>query len=190
MGGARRTAIGSAMAVLVSAAVIGLTPSAASACSFVPPTLGLIGHYPDGTPFRVPGLMAGAPMTITGMGFFTVDGELLPDCSGDYDFVSQPPVTLVIDYTTLSGPRSTAVVAEVSDARIPREDADDALADQFHISVDVPIPADATSVVVHAGSVEAASDIEGAVPTTVPAGNGGSDATPAAPVSGNATFTG
>lgn len=189
-----RSSIGLAMAmavvVVVGAATIALTPSPASACSFTPPTLGLQGYALSGEGIRGPGLVAGARMSIGGIGYFTIDGEVFPNCSGDYDFVPRPPVTVVVEFQTLSGPRSTTVIAEVSKARIPREEADDALPDQFHIEVDILIPGDATSVRVQADSLRVEQEITGAVATTVPIAPGGSAAAGAAPVDGSPTFTG
>lgn len=175
------------MAALVGASVIALAPTPASACSFVfPKDIAVVGS-PE----------AGGTLRIVGRGFVAIDGEVSASCGGDFDFVPAPPVTVVVAFTTLSGPRSIALTAPVTGPRTPREEAEPLLQASYTIDVTTPIPLDATAVTVRVEFEEVDATISGAVATTVPpapttpaAPSVPAAATPATAVAGSPSFTG
>lgn len=180
--------LGGAVAGLLAAATVVLIPSPASACSFAFPHDLAIAGEPE----------AGGTLHIVGQGFVAIEGEVDSMCGGDYTFVPAAPVTIVVDFTTLSGPRSVALTAPVSGPRIPSDD-DDLIGLEANYTIDVTtaIPLDATAVVAHVADgseTEAEATISGAVATTVPVAPAGPAAPPAAApanaVAGSPTFTG
>jgi len=178
------TRIGLTMAVLVGAVTIALAATPASACSFAFPGDVTIEGRPE----------AGGALVLGGSGFVSIDGEVSAACGGDYDFVPAAPLTLVVDFTTLSGPRSTALVAPVTGPRIPNADWKAGDEDAYVIDVSTPIPADATAVTVHAEGwfgEPVTATVSGAVATTVPVTpTTPASAAPADAVAGSPRFTG
>lgn len=180
----RNERVGLVMVLLAGAATVLLTPSPASACS--------VG---SARTFEIEGApQAGGTLEITGTGWWSTTGFMDADCSGDWTFVPVLPMTVVVDFQTMSGPRSIAIVAVVDGPTLPHQDATEDLDEQYVLDASAAIPPDATSVVAHLGRYEAEADISGAVATTVPA----PPTTPAAPasaapanaVTGSPTFTG
>lgn len=178
------------MVGLMAAVTIGLTASPASACSFAfRPDLAIVGSP-----------QAGGNLHIIGRGFVGTDGDVSASCGGDYDFVPAPPITLIVDFTTLSGPRSVALTAPVDGPRIPHEDAEAGFEAAYTIDATTAVPPDATAVAVRVdgwfgGETEA--EISGAVATTVTtapvtpvAPVAPQSATPATAVAGDPSFTG
>ena len=170
------------VAALTVASAVALVPaSPASACSFIPPMVAI-----EGTP------TAGGTLLISGNGWFTIDGEVDGMCQGDYTFRARTPVTVVVRWTTLSGPRSQAVTATVD---TPDRQPDEFVDGDFTFAVQVPIPVDATAVTVDADGEGTATDtatIAGATATTVaPAATPPSTTPPAAtPIVGTGSYTG
>lgn len=169
------------MAVLVGSATVGLTPTPASACSF-----SFLGRLAvEGRP------QAGGTLSIAGSGFVAIDGELTAGCGGDYAFVPADPVRLVVDFATLSGPRSVVVVATPTGPRIPHEQAEPGFDDAFGFKIEAAIPTDATAVQVRAQGLlvdPVSAAISGAGATTVPVAP--PEAAPALAETGKPTFTG
>ena len=95
-----------AVALLATAAVVGLASGSAGACS-------LIAHQITATqPATV-----GAPITATGTGFFHLDGDpgdLAADCTGA-DFVADTEISLVATFTTPAGPATVTKAVTVNE---------------------------------------------------------------------------
>lgn len=176
-----RVAMAMAMAVLVAAATIVFTPSSASACSFAPASTTIAGEP-----------HAGGTLELEGRNWFYAPDGVGAMCEGT--ILPLGPVTIVVSFTTLSGPRSVASMAEVSGESSNQIDQS-----SYTFRAEVAIPPDATAVEVEAtsGGFRATDTalISGAAATTVPQAptsrpDAPTAATPATAVSGDPSFTG
>ena len=173
--------IGTASALVVATVSVAvLAPTPASACSFAPPRVEVVGEP-----------TAGGTLELAGSNWFHAPGGVNSLCQGT--ILPLDPVTLVLHFTTLSGPRAVAMTARV-DGPVGT------VVDQttYTFVAQAPIPPDATAVDVEVSSqayeVDLMAAITGAVATTVPP----APTTPAAPataapanaVSGSPSFTG
>lgn len=180
------------MAVL-SLAVVGVSASRAEACSLAGPAL------------TVPGTVeAGGTLEISGIRFFTLEGDLGADCGGDFRLVALTDVEVRVVFTRISGSSTVQVPAPVSGPAAGSTELIDG--DRFTIGpLEVPVPDDATSATVSSEQAYAVTvRITGADPSTTttlatpsvdtpapgPAAPGPAAPDPAAPVPGAPDYTG
>ena len=171
-----------ARAVLVAVALAGGTagligPTPAGACSLIGPQL------------TVPATaVAGDALEVSGFAFFDLVGELGAMCDGDYDLVPKTGVVVEVVFTTYSGDRTVSVPVTITEEPGPGSPES-----HWFGPISVPIPSDATAATVRAISTgtdasSARVAISGATtPPLVATPNG---PPPAAPVEGQADFTG
>jgi hypothetical protein len=172
----------------LSFALVGVSASRAEACSLAGPAL------------TVPGTAeAGGTLEISGIGFFTLEGDLGADCSGDFRLVALTDVEVRVEFARLSGSSTVRLAAPVSGPAGGSPDLIDG--DRFTIGpLEVPVPDDATSATVSSEQANAVTvTITGADPSTTttlatpsvdtPA-PGPEAPDPAAPVPGAPRYTG
>ena len=95
--------LGAALLAVTTIVVIGLTGGSAGACSLIAHTLSAT-QPPE----------VGAPITVNGSGFFTVEGDLAADCTGA-TFTADEGVLIVATYTTPDGQVTETKAATVLD---------------------------------------------------------------------------
>lgn len=171
---------------LLSLAVVGVSATRAEACSLAGPAL------------TVPGTAeAGGTLEISGIRFFTLDGDLGADCSGDFRLVALTDVEVTVVFERVSGASTILLPAPVAGPAGGSAELYDG--DRFTIGpLEVAVPADATSATISADQASPVTAVvTGADPATTttlappavdrPAPD---PPAPAAPLPGQPDFTG
>lgn len=130
---------------------------------------------------------AGGTLTISGQGFFDIDGEVGADCGGDYQLVPREGVVITVTFQTPSGPKVVELDAPVTAG-------DEGAAERFTVGpFEVDVPGDATAATVRSGGAWRTYDVAvtGGPTTTTTTTNAPPSEPPAAdPLDGTPGYTG